>query len=93
MGVPDGTVEEEFARGGFFGKYFLFAAGVQELDGIKRKAYYDEYQEIIADEAPMVYTALGARLTAVRNKFGNLKPGIYGGVFHNLEEIYVDIRR
>jgi len=68
----------------------LFALGVQELDEIRRKEYYDEYQKIIADEAPMIYTALGARLIAVRNKFFNLKPAVYGGVFHNLEEIYVN---
>ena len=68
----------------------LFALGVQELDESKRKAYYDEYQKIIAEEAPMIYTALGARLTAVRNKFANLKPAVHGGVFHNLEEIYLN---
>jgi peptide/nickel transport system substrate-binding protein len=67
----------------------LFALGAGEFDEAKRKTYYDEYQKIIADEAPMVYTALSARLTAVRNKFGNLKPAIYGGAFHNLEEIYI----
>jgi hypothetical protein len=26
---------------------------------------------------------------AVKNKFGNLKPAPFGGVFHNLEEIYI----
>jgi len=67
----------------------LFALGAGEFDEAKRKVYYDEFQKIIADEVPMVYTALSARLTAVRNKFGNLKPAIFGGVFHNLEEIYI----
>jgi len=67
----------------------LFAAGVQELDEKKRKVYYDEYQKIIAEEVPVAYTVLGARLTAVRERFGNLEPAIFGGVFHNLEEIYV----
>ncbi|MBF0386322.1 MAG: ABC transporter substrate-binding protein [Candidatus Omnitrophica bacterium] len=67
----------------------LFAAGVQELDETRRKAYYDEYQQIVAEEVPMAYTALGARLTAVRNKFGNLQPARFGGVFHNIEELYV----
>lgn len=67
----------------------LFAAGVQELDEKKRKTYYDEYQKIIADEVPVVYTVLGANLTAVRERFGNLKPAIFGGIFHNLEEIYI----
>ncbi|MBF0122813.1 MAG: ABC transporter substrate-binding protein [Candidatus Omnitrophica bacterium] len=67
----------------------IFALGAQELDENKRKGYYDEYQKIIADETPMIYTALSARLTAVRNRFGNIKPALYGGVFHNLEEIYI----
>ena len=68
----------------------IFALGAQELDENKRKGYYDEYQKIIADETPMIYTALSARLTAVRNRFGNIKPALYGGIFHNLEEIYIN---
>ncbi len=67
----------------------LFALGAEELDENKRKAYYDEYQKIVAEETPLVYTALSARLTAVRNRFGNLRPALFGGAFHNLEEIYV----
>jgi peptide/nickel transport system substrate-binding protein len=67
----------------------IFTLAVSEMDEARRKVYYDEYQKIIAEEVPLVYTALGARLTAVRRKFGNLKPAVYGGVFHNLEEIYI----
>lgn len=67
----------------------LFSLGAQELDEAKRKAHYDEFQAIIAEQVPMVYTVLGARLTAVRNKFGNMKPAPFGGVLHNLEEIYI----
>ena len=66
----------------------IFTQGVQELDENKRKVLYDEYQRIVADQLPVIYTVLSARLYAVRNKFGNLKPANYGGVFHNLEEIY-----
>jgi len=67
----------------------IFIAGVQELDEDNRKILYDEYQQIVADNVPLIYTVLSARITAVRNKFGNLKPTNYGGVFHNIEEIYV----
>ncbi len=67
----------------------IFSAGAQELNEQKRKTYYDEFQKIVADEVPMVYTALGARLAAVRNRFGNLKPSPISGVLHNLEEIYI----
>jgi peptide/nickel transport system substrate-binding protein len=67
----------------------IFEAAGQEFDEGKRKAYYDQYQKIVAEELPVIYTALSARLTAVKNKFGNLKPAPFGGVFHNLEEIYI----
>ena len=67
----------------------LFNLGVQELDEDKRKEYYDEFQQIVSEELPVIYTVLSANLTGVRNKFGNLDPTNYGGVFHNLEEIYI----
>ncbi|MBF0619113.1 MAG: ABC transporter substrate-binding protein [Candidatus Omnitrophica bacterium] len=67
----------------------LFVLGVQELDEAKRKTYYDEYQRIVAEQVPMVYTALSARLIAVKDRLGNVKPSPYGGVLHNLEEIYI----
>lgn len=67
----------------------LFTAGVQELNEDKRKVIYDEFQQIACDQLPVIYTVLSARLAAVRNKFGNLRPSNYGGVFHNIEEIYI----
>ena len=67
----------------------IFEAAGQEFNEEKRKAYYDEYQQIVSEELPVIYTALSARLTAVKNRFGNLKPAPFGGVFHNVEEIYI----
>ncbi|MFC1632189.1 ABC transporter substrate-binding protein, partial [Candidatus Omnitrophota bacterium] len=67
----------------------IFNQGVQELDKHKRKQLYDEWQQIIAEEAPFIYTVLPKVIIAVRNKFGNLYPTSYGGAFHNLEEIFV----
>jgi len=67
----------------------IFAAGVQELDEYKRKILYDEWQEIVSEELPFIYTILGSNIFAVRNKFGNLKPSSYAGAFHNIEEIYL----
>ncbi|MDO8304098.1 MAG: ABC transporter substrate-binding protein, partial [Sedimentisphaerales bacterium] len=67
----------------------IFDTAVQELDENKRKILYDEYQRIVADQVPVIYTVLNNRLSAVRNKFGNLRPSALGGIFHNLEEIYI----
>ena len=66
----------------------LFFLGVQELDEGRRRVYYDEFQEIIAEKLPVIYTVLGSRISAVRNKFENLQPAKFGGVLHNLEELY-----
>ncbi|MFH1227427.1 MAG: ABC transporter substrate-binding protein, partial [Planctomycetota bacterium] len=67
----------------------IYNLGVQEMDRNKRKALYDEWQRIVAEEVPFIYTVIPANIFAVRNKFGNLHPTSYGGAFHNLEEIYV----
>lgn len=67
----------------------LFSLGVQELDETKRRVYYDEFQQIVSQELPIIYTVLSAKLTAVRKKIGNLKPTTFGGVLHNIEELYL----
>ncbi len=67
----------------------IFEEAVQELDEARRKELYDEWQEIVSDNLPVVYTVLPANIIAVRNIFGNLQPTSYGGAFHNLEEIYI----
>ena len=67
----------------------IYDQGAQELDENKRKVLYDEFQRIAADELPVIYTVLNIDMFAVRNKFGNLKPSVNGGVFNNIEEIYI----
>lgn len=61
----------------------IFERGVEELDQKKRKAIYDEWQEIVAEELPYIYLVAQKTVPAVRNKFRNLKPTVYG-TFHNL---------
>ena len=56
----------------------LFTAASQELDHEERVRMYHRAQEIAAEQAPVVYTSLSERLTAVRNVFGNVTPTLYG---------------
>lgn len=67
----------------------IFDEASLELDFNKRKALYEEYQKLIYDVKPMIYLYSPIRITAIRNKFGNIFPTSLGGVIHNLEEIYV----
>ncbi|MFH1897048.1 MAG: ABC transporter substrate-binding protein [Candidatus Desantisbacteria bacterium] len=68
----------------------IFNKGVSELDVAKRKALYWRWQEIVAEELPVIYTINGAALHGVRNKFGNLQPTAYGGVLHNVERVCIE---
>ncbi len=67
----------------------IFELGVQELDRQKRKELYDEWQLIVSEQLPLIYTVLPESIHAVRNKFGNLRPVPLYGAFHNIEEIYI----
>lgn len=56
----------------------LYTSANQELDHVERVRLYHRAQEIAAEQAPVIYTALSDRLTAVRNVFGNVTPTLYG---------------
>ncbi len=67
----------------------IFEKGAKELVQSKRKKLYDEWQKIVSEQLPLIYTTSPTIMMAVRNKFGNLKPTVYGGVLHNIEELYI----
>jgi len=56
----------------------LFVRGSRELDHQKRVAIYREFQQIASDNVPVIYTALSERITAVRNRFANVTPTLFG---------------
>ncbi len=66
----------------------LFRQGAQELDETKRKAIYLEFQKIVAEQQPFIYTVVPDAISALKNKYGNIKPCPVGGVTWNIEEIF-----
>lgn len=54
-----------------------------------RKKLYDEYQQIVYNEKPIIYLYSPIRVTAIRKKFGNIYPSPLSGVAYNLDEIYI----
>lgn len=67
----------------------LFDKAALELDFNKRKAIYEQYQQLVYDINPIIYLYSPIRISAVKKKFGNIYPTELGGVIHNIEEIYV----
>lgn len=68
----------------------IFNEGEIELDKTKRKALYDKWQKIASDELPLIYTIVPNTLYAVRNRFGNVFPSVYGGAFGQIENVFVE---
>jgi peptide/nickel transport system substrate-binding protein len=68
----------------------IFNKAAQTVDEVERKSLYDEWQVIVNDQQPLIYTALPYSLYAVRDRFGNLFPTVYGGAFWNIESIYIN---
>lgn len=67
----------------------LFEEGATELNPEKRKKIYYRWQEIVAEELPVIYTVTPVSLYAVRNKFGGIKPTALAGVIPYIEEVYL----
>lgn len=67
----------------------IFGEAVSLVDRGKRKKLYDEWQEIVARELPMIYTVLPRVVYAVRNRVENVNPTALGGAFYNIEELRI----
>ena len=68
----------------------IFDEAKVQIDVQKRKELYNKYQEIVAENNPVIYLYSPVNIIAVRNKFKNVYPTQLGGLTHNIEEIYID---
>lgn len=66
----------------------LFREGAQQMDPVKRKAIYGDFQKIVGEEQPYIYTVVPDAIVALYDHYGNVKPCPLGGVTWNLEELY-----
>jgi peptide/nickel transport system substrate-binding protein len=66
-----------------------FNLGATTVDQNRRREYYYQYQVIVAEQVPVVYTAIPNAYVAVRNKFGNIHFTAFGGPFWNFPVIFI----
>ena len=52
----------------------LFREGAQEMDETKRRAIYADFQKLVGEQQPYIYTVVPDAIVALRNKYGNVKP-------------------
>lgn len=70
----------------------LLDKGTSVFDRAQRKKIYDEIQEILYRESPMIYVASPKTIVAARNTIHNFSPTPFSQLpqgLHNIEEIWV----
>ena len=67
----------------------IFEKSARTIDDKERKKLFNRWQFIVSSELPLIHTVVPATLFAVRNRFGNLYPTVFGGAFGEIEYIYV----
>jgi peptide/nickel transport system substrate-binding protein len=69
---------------------WLMNAQLKTLDFSERKKLFDEVQEILAEQVPMIYTVAPQVYAAVRADLGNVRPSVLSSwrVTWNAEELY-----
>jgi peptide/nickel transport system substrate-binding protein len=64
----------------------------RHTDVEKRKAFYFEVQEILAEQQPMIFLVSAKDYVGHRNRWQNLKPTSLGGLTWNLESLWAELK-
>jgi peptide/nickel transport system substrate-binding protein len=67
----------------------LFTQGVQELDESKRRAIYNQFQQIAQEQVPFIHLVNPLTFSAVRDRVEGVQFTALGGAFWNLYELTV----
>ncbi len=67
----------------------LFTAAVRTMDFSRRQQYYNQFQEIIYNENPLIFLVSPRILIAGSDRVGNLRPSRYQGIMPYLYEVYI----
>ena len=68
----------------------LFKKGAVAQSVEERKKYYAEFQQIVSEKLPVIYTVVPSSLYAVRDNLKNTEITAYGGVTWNIHELYLE---
>jgi peptide/nickel transport system substrate-binding protein len=66
----------------------IFSAAAKEVETPKRKALYDRWQEIVAEQQPLIFLVTPDVLVAIRNRVQNARPSSLG-VLWNTDELAI----
>ncbi|HIK13365.1 MAG TPA: ABC transporter substrate-binding protein [Oscillatoriaceae cyanobacterium M33_DOE_052] len=68
----------------------LYVKGAGELDETKRKAIYNETQQLVQEHLPVIHLVNPLSLAAVRDRVKGIQYSALGGAFWNLNELKIE---
>jgi len=68
----------------------LYEQGTQTMDIEQRRLVYNQVQEILYRESPMIYLFSGNVILAIRDELRNVDVTPLGGGLHNIESIWIN---
>lgn len=63
----------------------------RHTDVEKRKKYFFEVQEILAEEQPLIFLVSAKDYVGYRNRWNNLEPTTLGGINWNMESLWAEV--
>lgn len=72
---------------------FLFEEATKYLDNDVRRKYYNEFQDLVADQLPLIYTVNPEAWYAVYNYVKNAQPTAFArGLLYQVDELWIERR-
>jgi peptide/nickel transport system substrate-binding protein len=69
----------------------LFDQAATTLDQNRRKRLYNRWQEIVAEQQPLIYLVNTLTSSAARNTLANIRPSGFAGSTWNIEQIFYTV--
>ena len=69
----------------------LFDQAATTLDPNRRKQLYNRWQEIVAEQQPLIYFVNVKLAVAARNTLANMSPSAFGGATWNIDRIFYTV--
>ncbi len=69
----------------------LFDQAATTLDQNRRKQLYNRWQEIVAEQQPLIYLANPLTSVAARNTLANIRPSPFAGSTWNIDQIFYTV--
>ena len=69
----------------------LYDQAATTLDQSRRKQFYNRWQEIVAEQQPLIYFVNVQLSVAARNTLANISPSAFAGATWNIEQIFYTV--